>query len=123
MPEYIDETPRNCIFVCGPDAFMKADMPQMLFRAMDVNRQWRDIHIATPQRGPIGRQMPGKIVLQPAIPPEFVVVLRAADLIPIWNISIDDGNTANHDAHQAHVIDVRKLVVEPEKHFIRRDPG
>src|SRR5262249_53620721 len=45
----IDETPRDSIFVCVTYTLVKANVPEMLLRAVHVDWFGRDIHIAAPQ--------------------------------------------------------------------------
>src|SRR5687767_1007 len=53
----VDEAPGNGFLVRLSDAFMKADVPEMFFRAVHVDRFGCDVHVAAPQRRKLRRQM------------------------------------------------------------------
>jgi hypothetical protein len=48
LAEDIDEAPGHCVLICIADTLVKADMLQMFFRAVNINRFRRHVHVAAP---------------------------------------------------------------------------
>src|SRR6478735_6439237 len=55
-----------------------------------------------------------EVSAKPRVPVQFVLVLRGVDLESIRDVRVDDGNTADHNAHQTRVVRIGSAVVEPE---------
>src|SRR5213594_3418647 len=99
---------------------MKTDMPEMFFRTVNINGFGRDVHIPAPQRRLIRRQVLRKVLANPSVPLKLVLKLRGPEFESIGDIRVDDRYSANHDSHQARVVDLRQFIVEAKGNGLGR---
>ena len=72
MAEYVHESPRSRLLVRLSYRLMKAHVPQMLLRAVNIDRFRRDIHVAAPESGLVGIEMLREVAAQPSVPLQLV---------------------------------------------------